>query len=160
MKGTHWYFRKVPVTISSTRVNNRKTLQISLRHSHSSSNLFRSKGLESALAEKDDYKCVELYVSLCSLNKQLQHSKCQHLVSFLNDTVHFWHNLLKQKFSTWVLMHRVYNCGSSTDKMYSIKPSRAISHVRWIKEPDVSRTISEWKQMLQLFPTDNHNNRR
>ncbi|KAJ4443065.1 hypothetical protein ANN_04715 [Periplaneta americana] len=59
-----------------------------------------SKGLESALAEKDDPKCVELYVSLCNLNKQLRHSKCQHLVIFLSDTVHFWHNLLKQKFAT------------------------------------------------------------
>ncbi|PNF38938.1 hypothetical protein B7P43_G07458 [Cryptotermes secundus] len=59
-----------------------------------------SKSLESSLAEKDDLKCVELYVSLCSQNKVLQHSKCQHLVSFVSDTVHFWHNLLKQKFST------------------------------------------------------------
>ncbi|KAJ9577197.1 hypothetical protein L9F63_006254, partial [Diploptera punctata] len=58
-----------------------------------------SKGIESSLSEKDDPKCIELYVSLCNLNKQLQHSKCQHLVSFLSDTVHFWHNLLKQKFA-------------------------------------------------------------
>lgn len=80
--------------------------------------LFLSKGLESALAEKDDFKCVERYVCLCNLNKLLQHSKCQHLVTFLNDTVHFWHNLLKQKFSTWVFFHKAYNCRSSTDKMY------------------------------------------
>jgi hypothetical protein len=59
-----------------------------------------SKDLESALTEHDDRKCVKHYVALCNMNKQLQHSKCQHLVSFLNDTVHFWHNLLKQKFST------------------------------------------------------------
>nr|CAD7409598.1 unnamed protein product [Timema poppensis] len=58
-----------------------------------------SSALELALSEKDDVRSVELFVSLSRLHVQLKESQCRHLVTFLNDTIHFWHNLLKDKFS-------------------------------------------------------------
>ncbi|KAK7791157.1 hypothetical protein R5R35_013325 [Gryllus longicercus] len=58
-----------------------------------------SNNLESSLSEKDDQRSVQLFISLCELNEQLEGSKYQHLVSYLHDIIHFWHNLLKQKFS-------------------------------------------------------------
>ncbi|XP_075231080.1 RAD50 interactor 1 [Lycorma delicatula] len=54
--------------------------------------------LESALNEDDDERAIAEFTRLCAVCSQLHNSKCTHLVAFLRETVHYWHNILKTKF--------------------------------------------------------------
>ncbi|XP_049774024.1 RAD50-interacting protein 1 [Schistocerca cancellata] len=55
--------------------------------------------LESSVTEKDDHRSIQLFRSLCELSVQINSSKCSHLLSYLHETINFWHNLLKDKLS-------------------------------------------------------------
>ncbi|XP_015512771.2 RAD50-interacting protein 1 [Neodiprion lecontei] len=55
--------------------------------------------IEGSLLAKDDKLTITLYANLTERNSQLQSSTCHHLVTYLHDTLHFWHNYLKDKFT-------------------------------------------------------------
>ncbi|XP_039289742.1 RAD50-interacting protein 1 [Nilaparvata lugens] len=55
--------------------------------------------LDDSLNEEDDDQALLEFVRLCKLCSRLHKSKCTHLVSFIRETVHYWHNRLKDKYS-------------------------------------------------------------
>ncbi|XP_043262177.1 RAD50-interacting protein 1 [Colletes gigas] len=58
-----------------------------------------SDEIQVALAAGDDETTISLYTSLTDISCQLQLSSCQHLVNYVRETLHFWHNLVKDKLS-------------------------------------------------------------
>ncbi|XP_029170005.1 RAD50-interacting protein 1 isoform X2 [Nylanderia fulva] len=58
-----------------------------------------SDELESSLSSNDDEAMINLYTNLTSISCQLQTSDCRHLVNYVHETLHFWHNLIKEKLS-------------------------------------------------------------
>ncbi|XP_011865404.1 PREDICTED: RAD50-interacting protein 1 isoform X1 [Vollenhovia emeryi] len=57
-----------------------------------------SDEMETALLSNDDQSMITLYINLTNISCQLQTSVCRHLVSYVHETLHFWHNLIKEKF--------------------------------------------------------------
>ncbi|XP_020708238.2 RAD50-interacting protein 1 isoform X2 [Athalia rosae] len=55
--------------------------------------------IEASLSAKDDESTITLYNKLSKTASQLQPTACHHLVIYLHDTLHYWHNHLKDKFS-------------------------------------------------------------
>lgn len=39
------------------------------------------------------------YLTLCHICNTLTDSKCVHLYTFVNETMHYWHNILKERFT-------------------------------------------------------------
>lgn len=66
---------------------------IQMVHDHSSE-------IQTALLVKAESRAVTYYRQLVDLHGLLSGSKCKHLVNFVNVTVSFWHQLLKDKFSS------------------------------------------------------------
>ncbi|XP_012220909.1 RAD50-interacting protein 1 [Linepithema humile] len=58
-----------------------------------------SDEMEAFLSSSDDESMITLYTRLTSISNQLQTSACHHLVSYVHETLHFWHNLIKEKLS-------------------------------------------------------------
>lgn len=58
-----------------------------------------SDEIEAFLLSGDDQSMITLYTSLTNISCQLQMSTCHHLVNFVHETLHFWHNLIKEKLS-------------------------------------------------------------
>ncbi|XP_031841131.1 RAD50 interactor 1 isoform X2 [Nomia melanderi] len=58
-----------------------------------------SEKIQIALAAGDDESTVSLYTNFTDISSQLQLSACHHLVSYVRETLHFWHNLIKDKLS-------------------------------------------------------------
>lgn len=58
-----------------------------------------SDEMETYLSSGDDESAITLYINLTSISCQLQSSACHHLVNYVHETLHFWHNLIKEKFS-------------------------------------------------------------
>ncbi|EZA50309.1 RAD50-interacting protein [Ooceraea biroi] len=58
-----------------------------------------SDEMETYLSSGDDESMITLYTNLTNISCQLQSSACHHLVSYTHETLHFWHNLIKKKFS-------------------------------------------------------------
>ncbi|XP_071578297.1 RAD50-interacting protein 1 isoform X2 [Temnothorax nylanderi] len=58
-----------------------------------------SDEIETFLLSGDDQSIIILYTSLTNISCQLQTSVCHHLVSYVHETLHFWHNLIKEKLS-------------------------------------------------------------
>lgn len=48
---------------------------------------------------KDDEKCVTLFANLTEVSRNLENFCGNNLRNYLNDTIYFWHNILKEKFS-------------------------------------------------------------
>ncbi|XP_071454292.1 RAD50-interacting protein 1 [Hetaerina americana] len=55
--------------------------------------------METSFLEKDEESSLVGFKRLSSYQKCLQNTSCQHLLSYINDTVHFWHHLLEETFS-------------------------------------------------------------
>ncbi|KAG8236391.1 hypothetical protein J437_LFUL014912 [Ladona fulva] len=55
--------------------------------------------METSYLEKDEPSLLLGYKRLCNYHKCLQSSCCHNLLSYVNDTVHFWHNLLEETYS-------------------------------------------------------------
>lgn len=58
-----------------------------------------SDELEVSLSSGDDESSITLYTDLTKISCQLQTSMCRHLVNHVHETLHFWHNLIKEKLS-------------------------------------------------------------
>lgn len=58
-----------------------------------------SDEMESSLSSGDDKCMITLYTSLTEVSCQLQTSACRHLVNYVHEMLHFWHNLIKEKLS-------------------------------------------------------------
>ncbi|XP_070151496.1 RAD50-interacting protein 1 [Polyergus mexicanus] len=58
-----------------------------------------SDEIETSLSSGDDDSMITLYTNLTNINCQLQTSMCRHLVNYVHETLHFWHNLIKEKLS-------------------------------------------------------------
>ncbi|XP_032669239.1 RAD50-interacting protein 1 isoform X2 [Odontomachus brunneus] len=58
-----------------------------------------SDEMETFLSSGDDDSMITLYTSLTEISCQLQTSACHHLVNYVHETLHFWHNLIKEKLS-------------------------------------------------------------
>lgn len=58
-----------------------------------------SDELETSLSSSDDETMINLYTNLTNISCQLQTSVCRHLVNYVHETLHFWHNLIKEKLS-------------------------------------------------------------
>ncbi|XP_070514096.1 RAD50-interacting protein 1 isoform X2 [Cardiocondyla obscurior] len=58
-----------------------------------------SDEIETSLLSNDDQFTITLYMNLTNISCQLQTSTCRHLTSYIHETLHFWHNLIKEKLS-------------------------------------------------------------
>ncbi|KOC70466.1 RAD50-interacting protein 1 [Habropoda laboriosa] len=58
-----------------------------------------SDEIQMALANGDDESTISLYTNLTDISCQLQSSTCHYLQSYVKETLHFWHNLIKDKLS-------------------------------------------------------------
>ncbi|KAH0947271.1 hypothetical protein HN011_011032 [Eciton burchellii] len=58
-----------------------------------------SDEIETHLSFGDDESMIILYTDLTDISCKLQSSVCHHLVNYVHETLHFWHNLIKKKFS-------------------------------------------------------------
>ncbi|XP_036144912.1 RAD50-interacting protein 1 isoform X4 [Monomorium pharaonis] len=58
-----------------------------------------SDEIETSLLFGDDRSMITLYMSLTNISYQLQTSVCHHLVNYVHETMHFWHNLIKERLS-------------------------------------------------------------
>ncbi|XP_074095130.1 RAD50 interactor 1 [Cotesia typhae] len=58
-----------------------------------------SNDIESAMSSGNDKTMINSFSNLVEINCQLESSNCQNLVNFVRETLHFWHNHLKDKFS-------------------------------------------------------------
>ncbi|XP_076179818.1 RAD50 interactor 1 [Ptiloglossa arizonensis] len=58
-----------------------------------------SDEVQVSLAAGDDESTISLYTNLTDISCQLQLSTCHHLVNYVRETLHFWHNLIKDKLS-------------------------------------------------------------
>ncbi|KAK6623999.1 hypothetical protein RUM44_010857 [Polyplax serrata] len=56
--------------------------------------------LESGINEKNEKKQISNYLMLYEIKKSLYNTKCSHLYLYANETVHYWYNILKDKFTT------------------------------------------------------------
>lgn len=64
-----------------------------------------SAELQQAMSAKDDEQCATVFANLCDVSRSLLESPASNLRSFLKETLHYWHNLLKDKFSGQVLVY-------------------------------------------------------
>ncbi|XP_020288667.1 RAD50-interacting protein 1 isoform X2 [Pseudomyrmex gracilis] len=58
-----------------------------------------SNEMEMCLSSGNDESMIILYTNLTDITCQLQTSVCHHLVNYVHETLHFWHNLLKENLS-------------------------------------------------------------
>ena len=58
-----------------------------------------SSNIQSALIIDSMDRAVAQFSELAELAKKLQCSQCRHLVNFVNETVMFWDEILKEKLS-------------------------------------------------------------
>ncbi|KAI4491012.1 hypothetical protein M0802_010515 [Mischocyttarus mexicanus] len=58
-----------------------------------------SNEMENALLSADDESVITLYTNLTEISCQLLSSSCHHLINYEKETLHFWHNLIKEKLS-------------------------------------------------------------
>lgn len=58
-----------------------------------------SSSLESGINEKNEKKQITNYIALNDICESLVNSKCTHLLLYVNETVHYWHNILKDHFN-------------------------------------------------------------
>ncbi|XP_076644100.1 RAD50 interactor 1 [Halictus rubicundus] len=58
-----------------------------------------SDKVQISLAAGDDESTISLYTNLTDISCQLQLSSCHHLVNYVRETLHYWHNLIKDKLS-------------------------------------------------------------
>lgn len=61
-----------------------------------------SDEIETSLSSGDDESMITLYTNLTNISCQLQTSMCRHLVNYVHETLHFWHNLIKEKLTKYV----------------------------------------------------------
>ncbi|KAL6261949.1 hypothetical protein P5V15_007033 [Pogonomyrmex californicus] len=58
-----------------------------------------SDKIEAFLSSGDDESTITLYTNLTNISCQLQTSVCHYLVNYVHETLHFWHNIIKEKLS-------------------------------------------------------------
>ncbi|CAL7948671.1 unnamed protein product [Xylocopa violacea] len=85
-----------------------------------------SDEIQASLTNGDDETTISLYTDLTNISCQLQSSKCLHLQNYVKETLHFWHNLIKDKLS------KEYNdilktlkwpfCGSNANALHTPMP--------------------------------------
>ncbi|KMQ98308.1 rad50-interacting protein 1-like protein [Lasius niger] len=74
-----------------------------------------SDELEMSLSSDDDETMITLYTNLTNVSCQLQTSVCRHLVNYVHETLHFWHNLIKEKLSKEEMAKPVVTSALLTD---------------------------------------------
>lgn len=60
---------------------------------------YLSSELQKEIANKDDEKCATLFANLCEISRNLMGAQSRHLCAHLKETLHHWHNILKDKFA-------------------------------------------------------------
>lgn len=58
-----------------------------------------SDEIQASLANGDDESTISLYTDLKNISCELRSSTCHYLQNYVNETLHFWHNLIKDKLS-------------------------------------------------------------
>ncbi|XP_046688900.1 RAD50-interacting protein 1-like, partial [Homalodisca vitripennis] len=58
-----------------------------------------SSNMEMYLASRSEAEAIAEFGVLCEMCARLHTSKCSHLTTYLSDTLHHWHNVLKDRFS-------------------------------------------------------------
>lgn len=58
---------------------------------------FFSEELQREITKKDDEKCVTVFANLTEISRNLEDFSGVHLGQFLKETIHHWHNVLKDK---------------------------------------------------------------
>ncbi|EFA07987.1 RINT1-like protein [Tribolium castaneum] len=60
---------------------------------------FLSDELEREFKKKDDEQCVTIFANLCEISRNLTDFQGSNLRNYLKDTLHYWHNVLKEKLA-------------------------------------------------------------
>lgn len=60
---------------------------------------YLSEELQREMTKKDDEKCVTLFANLTEMSRNLEDFSGVHLGQFLKETIHHWHNVLKDKLA-------------------------------------------------------------
>lgn len=58
-----------------------------------------SDELQKAITAKDNEQCATVFANLCDISRSLLESPATNLRSYLKETLHYWHNLLKDKYT-------------------------------------------------------------
>ncbi|XP_044732584.1 RAD50-interacting protein 1 [Chrysoperla carnea] len=81
-------------------VNKIKSLEIIIEYFNISKKIQNiSNELYQSIIEHDDELSVTLYANLCEIQLNLRACPATHLLIYLKDVIHHWHNYLKDKFS-------------------------------------------------------------
>lgn len=89
-----------------------------------------SDEIQVSLTNGDDESTISLYTDLTNISCQLRSSNCHYLQNYVKETLHFWHNLIKDKLS------KEYNdilkilkwpfCGSNANTLHTPMPETLI----------------------------------
>jgi hypothetical protein len=60
---------------------------------------FLSVELEREVKRKDDEQCATIFANLCEISRNLTDFQAMNLRKYLKETLHYWHNILKDKFT-------------------------------------------------------------
>lgn len=58
-----------------------------------------SDELQKEFSKKDDEECVTLFANLTEISRNLESFCGNNLVNYLKETIHHWHNVLKEKLA-------------------------------------------------------------
>lgn len=59
--------------------------------------------MEESMASGNDESMITLFTNLAEINCQLESSSCHNLINYARDTLYFWHNHLKERFSKYII---------------------------------------------------------
>lgn len=51
------------------------------------------------MKKKDDEQCATIFANLCEISRNLTDIPAINLRQYLKETLHYWHNILKEKLS-------------------------------------------------------------
>ncbi|KAK0173873.1 hypothetical protein PV328_007015 [Microctonus aethiopoides] len=85
-----------------------------------------SNEMEESMASGNDESMITLFTNLAEINCQLESSSCHNLINYARDTLYFWHNHLKERFSkeyTEVLKTMKWPfCGNNLSTLNTVMP--------------------------------------
>lgn len=58
-----------------------------------------SEELQREVGKKDDEQCVTLFANLTEISRNLEDFSGVYLGNYLKETIHNWHNILKEKLA-------------------------------------------------------------
>ncbi|XP_034939158.1 RAD50-interacting protein 1 [Chelonus insularis] len=122
-----------------------------------------SDEIENAMnSGNEESSMISLFTNLVEINCQLETSSCHHLINYVKETVHFWHNHLKEKFSKeymdvlktikWPFCRTNHNT-STTPTPESMKRFKILTeYLLQLQIPQETVTSSVKSSLLTDFP--------